>query len=161
MGTIRVDGATRTFAGTGYHDHNVGERSLQRQFRHWRWGRAHFRDETFVFYEADGVSPFEQPIRDQQHARNVYMLRYAEKFTAGDFLVNQKRIVDNGPFYLRFLSEFTNPAGETVTGFSEVLRPAALDWKWFWPLLDSRVRPHRSGDRMGRKITQWLIQRGF
>ncbi|HVS30604.1 MAG TPA: hypothetical protein VMS98_04020 [Thermoanaerobaculia bacterium] len=160
-GSISVDGTTRSFAGTGYHDHNLGERSLQAQFRHWRWGRAHFRDETFVYYEADGVSALDQPVRDETLARNIYMLRYAETLRAGGYRIRQRRIVDNGPFYLRFLSEFTSPSGQTVTGFSEVLRPRALEWKWFWPLLDSRVRPHRSGDRVGRKITQWLIQRGF
>ena len=153
------------FSGTGYHDHNIGNRSLQDQFRHWRWGRAHFTDETFVFYEADGQSTFAHRVVDEQTARNLYGVRYARAFRVetdrGAYRVEQSRIVDNGPFYLRMLSRFTSPAGETVTGFSEVLRPRALNWRWFWPLLDSRVRPFRSGDRVGRKITQWLIQRGF
>lgn len=165
-GQVAVGGAQPvSVSGRGYHDHNVGFQGLQDEFRTWRWGRAHFSDHTFVYYQADGHSIFEHEIVDEETRRNVYLLRYPSRTRIttprGTYRVEQSRIVDNGPFYLRFLSDITAPHGEQVRGFTEVLRPQALTWRWFWPLLDSRVRPPHSGDRVGRKITQWLIQRGF
>lgn len=164
-----------TLEGIGYHDHNVGQRGLPDQFRTWEWGRAHFDDETFIYYateEHGGARNARVLLEDVRDARieredirrNIYRLPYARTLrieSGRRWTVEQSRIVDNGPFYLRFLSTFRDDRGRTAVGFSEVLRPAALRWRWFWPLLDSRVRRHDNRDRLGRKITQWLIQQGF
>lgn len=178
---VAAGGERLTLAGSGYHDHNVGLVGLPDQFRSWEWGRAHFARETLVYYasESSGGGRDAQLLRAGDHgiafgpasvdarstARNLYGIRHGRELLvrAGQrtLEVSQRRIVDNGPFYLRFLSEFRNGDGETATGFSEVLRPAALRWRWFWPLLDSRVRHVDDGDRVGRQITQWLIERGF
>lgn len=168
-------------SGIGYHDHNVGRAGLPEQFETWEWGRAHFRDRTFVYYatdELDGsrearalsVSESESAILQAKvvhdaTATNVYRLRYASRLRVvadgREWSVEQGRVVDNGPFYLRFLSTFRDDCGNVATGFSEVLRPAALRWRWFWPLLDSRVRRFDNRDRIGRRITHWLIERGL
>lgn len=153
------------FRGRGYHDHNVGCAPLHEAVREWRWGRAHFRDHTIVFYESDRNELHGARIEDVELARNIYGAVYAKRLRVhaprGVYDVTQSRIIDNGPFYIRFLSRFRAPDGEEVRGFSEVLRPRALRWRWFWPLLDTRVRPAGSGELLGRRITQWLIQRGF
>lgn len=178
---VAADGEHFTLSGSGYHDHNVGLAGLPDQFRSWEWGRAHFARETLVYYASestegerdarllraddDGLVLDRSVVDARTTARNLYGVRHGRELSvraAGRTLeVSQRRIVDNGPFYLRFLSEFRSDDGETATGFSEVLRPAALRWRWFWPLLDSRVRHVDSGDRVGRQITQWLIQKGF
>ena len=39
-GTLTVDGVTRTITGTGYHDHNWGNKGMFWLMHHWYWGRA-------------------------------------------------------------------------------------------------------------------------
>jgi len=182
-GDLLIDGRKIDFDGVGYHDHNIGESSLQAQFRSWEWGRVHFAASSFIYYRAEGhdgsvatfaitvgssgsLSTRGAEIATTEWSRNVYRVEYPLRFevTCEDgtaVKVHQRRIIDNGPFYLRFLSEFESESGEVATGFSEILRPRALGWRWFWPLLDSRVRPTGSRDVLGRRITQWLIRRGF
>lgn len=161
---FRIGERTLELGGIGYHDHNVGTLPLQERFRRWSWGRAHFSDSTFVYYDAEGLdgvrASFPSPARSSDFARNIYALRHPRELRIGDVTVRQDRIVDNGPFYLRFLSEFER-GGERVWGFSEVLRPRALSWRWFWPMLDARVRPVGHRDRIGRRITHWLIRGGL
>jgi carotenoid 1,2-hydratase len=171
--SLKIAGVPLELRGTGYHDHNAGTSSLQSRFERWEWGRAHFENETLIYYRVqpggnhlirigrDGTMRIEDAnLRETTHRRNLYGLRYPDLFAVSDMEVEQKRIVDNGPFYARFLSTFRRGA-ESVTGFSEVLRPRALAWRWFWPLLNTRVRPHGSGDVLGRRITQWLIEKGL
>lgn len=178
---LMIGGERIVLSGFGYHDHNVGESGLQDQFERWEWGRAHFAGETLIYYrvvgndgkvdahairlDENGARYTSPDVHHQFHLSNFYRLGYPARLLIVDedgtrFEVDQGRIVDNGPFYLRFLSTFRRN-GESVSGFSEVLRPQALDWRWFWPLLDSRVRPSGSRDRIGRLITNWLIARGF
>ncbi len=180
-GTIRLGADERhEISGNGYHDHNIGESSLQAQFESWEWGRVSFRNRTMVYYRATGAGGEQRAwlldvaeadlsiapavIHESMPLRNVYKLGYPGRMivSAGphELEVRQRRIVDNGPFYLRFISEFVLDR-ECVSGFSEVLRPKALAWRWFWPMLNSRVRRVDSGDRVGRKITNWLVGRGY
>lgn len=181
-GELLIDDRAVSLQGTGYHDHNAGESTLTSQFRSWEWGRAHFARSTVVFYrsenhqgeittralEIDTAGTIAQSTGDivvTRDVKNVYRTPYAGKIVfatpSGDeVVVEQSRIVDNGPFYIRFLSGF-HRGSEWVPGFTEVLRPRALEWRWFWPLLDSRVRPAGSRDVIGRKITSWLISKGF
>lgn len=182
-GEFLVDGVKIDFDGVGYHDHNIGESSLQAQFRSWEWGRVHFAESTFIYYRAEGndgnVATYAIRIDSSgevrtegaafstaERSRNIYRVDYPLRFVVSSdsgsvVRVHQRRIIDNGPFYLRFLSDFELESGERATGFSEIMRPRALGWRWFWPLLDSRVRPPGSRDVLGRRITQWLIRRGF
>jgi carotenoid 1,2-hydratase len=181
-GELRIGDRSIALRGAGYHDHNAGQSSLPSQFRSWEWGRAHFAQSTFVYYrseshrgeivaraiEIDPQGSMANSTTDfdvRRVARNIYRTPYPSEIVidapAGDrIVVEQSRIVDNGPFYIRFLSTFRR-GRESVRGFSEVLRPRALEWRWFWPLLDSRVRPPGSRDIVGRKITSWLISKGF
>jgi len=182
VGRVSCGPTSYDLSGLGYHDHNLGTRPPQNQFSQWEWGRAAFGDRTIIYYgstghdgklsadlvAADDSSPVlaaPATLDRNDSRRNIYGLRYASRLevrsSAGAISVHQKRVVDNGPFYMRFLSSFEDARGERATGFSEVFRPRALGWRWFWPLLDSRVRPAGSGDLVGRRITQWLIRRGL
>lgn len=178
---LNVGGESISLSGLGYHDHNRGRGSLQSQFQRWEWGRAHFSDETIIYYRStsldgatsgrvlrvrDGVDVSPLHFETTGDSRNLYALRYPSRARiegrdgASSVTLEQTRVIDNGPFYLRFLSEFEKE-GQRVVGFSEVLEPKALEWRWFWPLLDSRVRRVNSGDRVGRAITNWLVRKGF
>jgi predicted secreted hydrolase len=48
-GTITEKGASRPVTGTGYHDHNWGNRLMSDWLDHWYWGRAHIDDFTIVY----------------------------------------------------------------------------------------------------------------
>ncbi len=50
-GTLHYDGKTHSVKGTGYHDHNWGNLSLNRIMHHWYWGRAHVGGYTAIFVE--------------------------------------------------------------------------------------------------------------
>jgi carotenoid 1,2-hydratase len=61
-------------------------------------------------------------------------------------LVQQNRLLDNGPFYRRYLSDaFIHQEGQGVqkaTGISEYIYPGRIYAKWFWPFVDMRIRYH-------------------
>jgi hypothetical protein len=46
--TITFDGKTTTHTGTGYHDHNWGNRNMMNLMNHWYWGRAKIGDYTVI-----------------------------------------------------------------------------------------------------------------
>ena len=48
-GSVTVNGATTQVTGTGYHDHNWGNRQMSSGLDHWYWGRAHIGDYTVVY----------------------------------------------------------------------------------------------------------------
>ncbi|MEI6363962.1 MAG: hypothetical protein WCP95_17740 [Actinomycetes bacterium] len=48
-GTITEGGTTRTLNGTGYHDHNWGNKLMGSGLDHWFWGRAHVDDFSLIF----------------------------------------------------------------------------------------------------------------
>lgn len=50
-GTLRYNGQTVNVSGTGYHDHNWGNISLNEVWTHWYWGRAHLGEYTLIFVE--------------------------------------------------------------------------------------------------------------
>ncbi len=50
-GTLTYDGQTHKVKGTGYHDHNWGNVSLNDVMDHWYWGRAHVGDYTLIYVE--------------------------------------------------------------------------------------------------------------
>ncbi len=48
-GTVTVNGETRNVTGSGYHDHNWGNKVMDAGLDHWFWGRAHIGDYTVVY----------------------------------------------------------------------------------------------------------------
>ncbi|MEI6622102.1 MAG: hypothetical protein WCP28_09375 [Actinomycetes bacterium] len=48
-GTIADASGTREVKGTGYHDHNWGNKLMSDYLDHWFWGRAHIEDFTVVY----------------------------------------------------------------------------------------------------------------
>lgn len=56
--------------------------------------------------------------------------------------VRHRRVADDGPFYLRLLSEGRAPGGETAAGWSEICHPDRVDLALHRPLV--RMRVHRA-----------------
>jgi hypothetical protein len=46
--TITIEGITKQYSGSGYHDHNWGDISMLSLFKHWYWGRAKVGDYQII-----------------------------------------------------------------------------------------------------------------
>ena len=46
--TLTLNGVTTNLRGTGYHDHNWGNISMDKLMNHWYWGRAQVGDYTII-----------------------------------------------------------------------------------------------------------------
>lgn len=166
--TLEGEGEHFLLQGRGYFDSNFSRQPLHQQsIESWCWGRVGFEDETLVFYdiqmEDDSVRRhlFRQggPSRrdlmrlsvDSFHSsdfrRSTYGVRSPRTFTIdtplGDYRVSAVGLVDDSPFYQRFLLTGTRPDGEEGYGVSEVVVPARLDRPWQRPFV--RMRTHAVG----------------
>ncbi len=150
------------FDGRGYHDHNVGAEPMKESFREWYWGRVHFSDSVLIYYmmNEDGVwenkawilcdkevQKGNNPVTIQTgKARNIFGLKSARKIELRsenfNFFVQKNRVIDNGPFYQRFISRvIVDRAGKTEQGFgfSEYINPSKIYSRIFWPLVNMRI----------------------
>jgi carotenoid 1,2-hydratase len=158
-----------SFAGTGYEDHNYGSRPLTEGIDRWHWGRAHLGDTTVVFYHneltggrAESVLAVVSESAEPFHAdwvefdvtrwgRRILCPRFPREVSlrgaAGDKTVRLdgrvRTILDWGPFYMRFLTDFDCEVGGTVLsgpGISEYLDPRGLRARVLRPLVKTRIR---------------------
>ncbi|MEO1022323.1 MAG: hypothetical protein AAFW89_07240 [Bacteroidota bacterium] len=153
------------FNGTGYHDHNTGLEPMKQSFYDWYWGRLHTDEFTLVYYlmckqdkslqsEAWLIDPSNQLVLDElshmaveQKKANRFGLESNRSvkltFGNGTFRISSRALIDSGPFYLRFMSEFEwdwgNKRGKGA-GFSEYIRPKRIYSRVFWPLVHMRIR---------------------
>jgi carotenoid 1,2-hydratase len=171
---IRRPGGARevAFRGLGYHDHNYGGEDFTAAMRAWSWGRVHLPDATLVYYHVTplaGLDPTQRLILVEHETGMAHSLDGTlapRGWRPNPFLLASpgvvgfrgaaegmeisgracpRTVVDPGPFYLRFLSNFeVTVQRDSVTsrhqglGFAEYLQPARLDWRWTWPMLKTR-----------------------
>lgn len=153
------------FKGKGYHDHNIGSEPLKNQFNNWYWGRFHFENSTLIYYTTgiEDEAPLGWLIENENKniittfneakfeavERNIWGLSSARKITlSGDkmqVMVQQTRILDNGPFYQRFSSDaFLNDlefnSVQKTTGMTEYLCPPRIYNRLYWPFTNMRIR---------------------
>ena len=172
------------FEGSGYHDHNTGQEPMRNEFTDWYWGRFHFDYATLVYYvmnrrpekqhrawlisrdngeilqEFDAVSMVDEGL-------SLFGLKSARKIgirtSKIEAQVQQSKLLDNGPFYQRFKSDGflripeKNLVNSTV-GITEYIRPARIQNRLFWPLLNMRIRykeerPHWV--QKSKKLYRW------
>ncbi len=153
------------FKGSGYHDHNYGSEPMKEAFRDWYWGRVHFPEATLVFYvmnQKSGrqyrgwlidrenqqiISQFD-PITTDEPQLNVFGLRPCRRIQlqSGDLKADiyQSRVVDNGPFYIRYLCDGVLHVPEwgiqKQKGISEYIYPSRIDRALFRPMVHMRYR---------------------
>jgi len=170
------------FNGTGYHDHNVGLEAMKDSFFDWYWGRFHFENYTLIYYamnhngkegqdEAAGENFYAwlfdlksgnkvlktEDVKLYRRRLNVFGLVScrALEITGSEgwkTTIYQPKVIDNGPFYQRFLSnavlhlESKNTI-EAALGITEYIRPGRIYTRLFWPLVKMRMnyineKPH-------------------
>lgn len=163
-GTVALEGAGGSaldFRGRGYHDHNAGAEEISLAWTRWRWGRVHFGRQTAIYYQAE---PRDGPRRSlwivcedgrpadvredfalklDDWRRHPLGIRYPRSLEVGDARVEGAHLVDSGPFYLRWLSEFTIGGGSAV-GISELLEARALHRPWFNWMIPYRLKRPKS-----------------
>ncbi len=171
------------FQGTGYHDHNTGQEPMKKEFKDWYWGRFHFPELTLVYYAMNRregsqyqawlmnredlsiVGRFRDfELRDKSHS--LFGLKPAHKLLMSSdkmrILIQQNKLLDNGPFYQRYLSDaflyLENRDVQKAQGISEYIYPERIYWKVFWPFVDMRIRyqnekPHWV--QKSKKLYRW------
>lgn len=180
---------TVAFRGTGYHDHNRGEEPMHEEFTDWYWGRCHFDYATLVYYvmnRKDGqqlqrqyrawlIDPPGSKIRARGNQIDVsdkslslFGLYSGRKLSIHahdgiEIQVQQSHLLDNGPFYQRFLSDvFLSVPGsgvlESAHGITEYICPRRIYGRLFWPLVNMRIRqahakPHWV--QRSRRLYRW------
>jgi carotenoid 1,2-hydratase len=150
--------------GWGYHDHNVGQRPMQADFSDWYWGRLHFDSTSLIYYimQREGRRHYKAWLLDvtdgrivdklqsvvmEDYALSPFLLSSARKLTLQfedhEALIQQHPIIDNGPFYQRFLASgilsVHQQPPQTAHGISEFIKPARIEWKLFRPLVKMRL----------------------
>ncbi len=155
------------FRGTGYHDHNLDDRSFQETVSLCQRGRVHFPDSTAIFYryrenQIEHSSTFlvvvrednlERQAADYESAnfrRNIFGLKYPREINFTDSASNKLRVTQNQPiessiFYARFAAEYSletsDGAVRTGIGVAEQFVPSFLRHSWLVNL---------SGFKLGR-----------
>lgn len=150
------------FAGQGYHDHNLGLEPMDESFVDWYWGRVHFDSMTLVYYimkkksgdqkqawiiGKDGrLRSVDESIRLLDRSFSLFGLNSARKIElkGGGFecLIQKDSVIDNGPFYQRFLTRAILHDGSRVhqaQGISEYIYPKRIKSRVFWPLVNMRI----------------------
>lgn len=166
---------TRSFRGTGYHDHNLDNRWLAKTVKEWHWGRAHFTDSTAVFCRYAEIGQDEPKsqilvVRDgelrtidavseeQDYVRDKYGIRYPTHLV---MLSNEgirletrpMKVIDSSFYHLRFLTSIrlSTPDGreQETSGITEFIAPRALKYRWLNWLSDLRTGRNGKGSFLG------------
>lgn len=191
---LNTPAGTRRIEGRGYHDRNSATRPLQTLgIQSWWWGRVALPGRDLIFYRltpsARGAAPRDLVVeiaedgtcRAREGAglqmgrerRNIWGLRWPDGATFSDpdghpVRVEVSAVLDNGPFYQRYLLRGRCGADEGY-GIGENLVPDRVDTDLLRPLV--RMRVHRtagpnsmwlplfSGDVEGR-VRRLIGQRG-
>lgn len=157
--------------GSAYIDSNASLQALHEQeLSSWRWGRVVFPDGTLVFYDVEADNGATDALAFfQDHAGNrweglrlrfggarqgsygIFSPRTLQVEGAGRrYIVKYEHLVDDGPFYQRFLLSATGSKGQTGSGMGEYVLPAMVDLPWQRPLVRMKTFD------VGRKNSMWL-----
>jgi carotenoid 1,2-hydratase len=154
--------------GHGYHDHNLGTMPMQEYIARWYWGRAFSERYDLVYYMIFFRNTAYQPVsllmlHDNIAGKVSFMdsLQFRERdFSTGFFSplhgrtleldgggasvsVSQKKVLDAGPFYLRFASDISlcidGQHLDGISGISEFLNPVRLQSRFMRFFTRSRI----------------------
>jgi len=157
-----------TLRALGYHDHNLGTMPMQEYISRWYWGRA-FSERYdilyyLIFFRNRSYKPVSFLMLHDNAAGTVSVadsLQFSERdFSTGVFSplhgrtlelhaervsvrISQKKVLDAGPFYLRFASNLSlridghDLVG--ISGISEFLNPVRLQSRFMRFFTRSRI----------------------
>ena len=155
-------------AGRAYHDRNLGRRPLHDLgIERWWWGRLAFPEREVIFYyllprqpdapprsvvleiDAQGQTTWAEDaaITLEGRRRSPYGLWHPRRMTFADprqqaISVTLEALVDDGPFYQRYLLVGRQGA-VSARGVGELVVPDRVDQDWLRPLV--RMRVHHPG----------------
>lgn len=161
------DGLTFSVDGRIYVDSNGSSQPLHELgIADWRWGRVAFPDREIIYYfvdplpDAEGTAPIRHVLEARpdgrliahdalatwrQPRRSVYGLGYDRELALAsaeglDVRLTMRALVDDGPFYLRFLVDAEDAAsGAPGRGFAERVVPDRVDRPWQRPFVRMRT----------------------
>lgn len=110
-GTITVQGEEHAVSGTGYHDHQWGNRFYMTEWNNWLWARQNFGDYSVLMFDlvaADrfGYQRFPIMFIEDQNGQLVFENRQAAKCTVDEFYTDEELSGKDYPKSLRY--EMTN-----------------------------------------------------
>ena len=170
------------FRGRAYFDGNAATTSLREQgFQRWDWLRVSFEDESFIIYrvgeevslEREAQVGFYQAeklgdnltqgnsatLKFWGRQRGFYGIRGPESvsfcFQEHDYEVAYTHLVDDGPFYQRYIVKAERMGAKPAkgVGFSEVVHPEKIDIPWQRPFV--RMRRHLVSGKNSRFLPLW------
>jgi len=168
--------ASFVFGGRAYHDRNGGTKPLHDLgFSHWIWGRMAFRDREMLYYilwpEAKQREVVSLGMVIHDDGRTEVIERLGVKLSQPRMAwasmtyhqsielthegkpwltVHPRHIVDNGPFYLRFIMDAYHE-GQRAVGTAERCVPSRVDLAPIRPFVRMRVQQPRHGEN-----SMWL-----
>lgn len=176
--------------GRAYHDRNGSVAPLtELGIAHWIWGRVPMPDCERIYYllwpedgdepraigvevGADGTTQVREGLGIElgDRRRALYGMDWWPRVTLRDgdriwLEARHEELVDNGPFYLRWL---VRAEGAVAPGVAEAVRPSRVDLSLHRPLVRMRVHHTQAGNsaflplfsgptqgRLTRFLTQW------
>lgn len=158
------------FDTKGYHDHNIGLRSLGEDFRDWYWGRIHVGGDTLVWYSMstggdiqpqawlvrNGRVDFSDRIEMEAAGsmqRSLFGLNrvtvWRVRFGGEIYFVRDNHVWDSGPFYQRYQVRLYDRSGviaaNSYPGIAEYIVPGRITAPWVKPMI--RIRHHKTGSK--------------
>jgi hypothetical protein len=149
--SLAINGETWGKDLRAYFDSNASTEGLHLLgIREWIWGRVSFGDKTLVYYEVtgddgsrrsflfldsrDGLVPVSGSLRTASYRRGLYGAqapRTLEIETSElSFRLSVQAVVDDGPFYQRFLLRGQSPSLGEGSGVGELVIPGKVDVPW-------------------------------
>jgi carotenoid 1,2-hydratase len=140
----------------GYHDHNVGRCPMQNDFDDWHWGRYHTDHGVFVYLGTNGcawagelwegyadvwrdvtIAPVERRLSrfGLLDPRRIRVQGVRRDGTNGTVDVVQRNVLDDGPFYRRYLASWTIDGTPSGFGMSEYMDASRYRQAWIRPFL--------------------------
>ncbi len=168
-GLATFGGEERSFKGRGYHDHNAGAEDLSAAMKRWEWGRVHHGTEAEIYYISQPKHGNDQSLwitcvngrpevvregvaieRFGGRKGNVFGIRHDQFLGINDredlLIHSTGAIVDDGPFYRRWLGHFScpndpefNPWARPI-GICELLDTRNLHKPWFNWMIPYRLK---------------------
>lgn len=191
--SLDLDGHDFALRGRAYVDSNTSQKPLHALgIRQWRWGRIALPGRELIYYLVDPSRPDAQAVElvlevlpsgvvRQQRVRaewtrprrSLYGLAFHDRvrLCADDFDLSLRfgALVDEGPFYLRFLVRAQDASGAEGSGFAEQVAAERVDRAWQRPFLRMRTHDTQGGNsiwlplfsgpsagRIRRLLRHWL-----